>query len=367
MTLAVLGAGQLGQMLGFAATKLGIDTCFLDPAEAPCAAQAGSVIQAEYADTAALRQLAETARYASFEFENVPPEALRVLEAQGLQVAPNADALQHAQDRGVEKALFDRLGVPVAPYRCVDDLSAAQAAIAALGVPAVIKTRRFGYDGKGQVVIRHAGEVAAAWQAIGAQPAIVEAWVPFEREVSCLGVRSRGGETRFYPLTTNTHRDGILRLSVPSPAGDPLQSIAEQHTRRVMDTLDYVGVMAFEFFIVNNQLLGNEIAPRVHNSGHWTQDGAVTSQFENHVRAVCGLPLGETSLTRPVAMINLVGQMPSEAVWAEHAEHLCVHDYGKAARRGRKVGHVNVRADTEAQLAQRLTHLATVVKPFEDG
>jgi 5-(carboxyamino)imidazole ribonucleotide synthase len=134
-----------------------------------------------------------------------------------------------------------------------------------------------------------------------------------------------------------------------------------------MDTLDYVGVMAFEFFIVNNQLLGNEIAPRVHNSGHWTQDGAVTSQFENHVRAVCGLPLGETSLTRPVAMINLVGQMPSEAVWAEHAEHLCVHDYGKAARRGRKVGHVNVWADTEAQLAQRLTHLATVVKPFEDG
>jgi 5-(carboxyamino)imidazole ribonucleotide synthase len=366
VTLGVLGAGQLGQMLGFAATKLGIDTCFLDPAETPCAERAGPVIQAEYADAAALLQLAQRATVASFEFENVPPDALRFLDAQGLRVAPNADALQHAQDRGVEKALFDRLGIPVAPYRCVDDLAAAQAAVITLGVPAVIKTRRFGYDGKGQVVIRDAADVAAAWQAIGEQPAIVEAWVPFEREVSCLGVRSRDGEARFYPLTTNTHRDGILRLSVPS-ANDPLQTLAEQYTRKVMDTLGYVGVMAFEFFIVNNQLLGNEIAPRVHNSGHWTQDGAVTSQFENHVRAVCDLPLGDTALLRPVAMINLVGQMPDPSIWTEHADQLRVHDYGKSARRARKVGHVNLWAADAPTLALRVSHLSTLISPFEDG
>lgn len=366
MTLGVLGAGQLGQMLGFAATQLGIDTCFLDPAEAPCAERAGPVIRADYADAAALLQLSQRVDVVSFEFENVPPDALRFLSARGLRVAPNADALQHAQDRGVEKALFDRLGIPVAPYRCVDDLAAAQAAVATLGLPVVIKTRRFGYDGKGQVVIRHANEVPAAWQAIGQQPAIIEAWVPFEREVSCLGVRARDGLTRFYPLTTNTHRNGILRLSVPT-ANDPLQSLAEQHTRKVMDTLDYVGVMAFEFFIVDNQLLANEIAPRVHNSGHWTQDGAKTSQFENHVRAVCDLPLGDTTLLRPVAMINLVGQVPDAAVWATHAANLRLHDYGKSARRGRKVGHLNVWADDNRALAQRAATVARLISPFEDG
>lgn len=366
MTLGVLGGGQLGQMLGFAATVLGIKACFLDPADGPCAAQAGPVMQADYDDVEALQQLAKRVDAATFEFENVPPEALQRLVDGGLSVAPSAHALRHAQDRGVEKALFDRLGIPVAPYRCVDSLAALTTAVAELGLPAVIKTRRFGYDGKGQAVIRKPDDLAAAWAAMNGHGAIVEAWVPFDREVSCVAVRCQRGDTRFYPLTQNRHRDGMLRLSVPL-RDDPLQALAERHTRTVMDALDYVGVMAFEFFVYENQLLGNEIAPRVHNSGHWTQDGAVASQFENHVRAVCGLPLADTALTRPVAMINLIGRMPHAAVWAEDAPWLRVHDYGKPARRSRKVGHVNLWAENERLLQQRIERLLLKISPYEDG
>ncbi len=366
MTLGVLGGGQLGQMLGFAATALGIETRFLDPAVNPCAEQAGPVMQADYNDAEALQSLAVQVDVATFEFENVPPEALTALGACGLRVAPSAHALRHAQDRGVEKALFDRLGIPVAPYRCVDSLQELTEAISALGLPSVIKTRRFGYDGKGQVVIRNAEDVAAAWAALNGQAAIVEVWVPFDREVSCLAVRCQRGITRFYPLTQNLHREGILRLSTPLRE-DPLQAMAERHTQTVMDALEYVGVMAFEFFIHENQLLGNEIAPRVHNSGHWTQDGAVASQFENHVRAVCGLPLADTALTRPVAMINLIGRMPDDDIWADDASWLRVHDYGKPARRSRKVGHVNLWAENDAELQQRIERLTRKISSYEDG
>jgi len=233
------------------------------------------------------------------------------------------------------------------------------AAVRRIGFPCVLKTRRLGYDGKGQAVLRSPADLDAAWQKLGHQPLLLEAFVKFDREISCIGVRGRDGATAFYPVAQNVHRDGILRTSIPR-AKDPLQKAAERATRAVMHKLDYVGVLAFEFFVAKGKLLGNEIAPRVHNSGHWTIDGAACSQFENHLRAIAGLPLGSTALRGPCAMVNFIGSAPAPAQLAA-IPGLHVHLYGKSAKPARKIGHANLTAATPAELKRALTRLAKLM------
>jgi 5-(carboxyamino)imidazole ribonucleotide synthase len=260
---------------------------------------------------------------------------------------PPVDALRVSQDRILEKELFGRLGIPTPPYRAVDSLTDLEAAVAALGLPCVLKTRRLGYDGRGQRVLRRKADVGPAWEALGGVPLILEGFVRFEREVSIIGARSTRGEMRAYPIVTNTHREGILRVTTAPTRDTRLQRAAEAHLRRVAEHFEYAGVLTIEFFVQDGRLVANEMAPRVHNSGHWTIEGAVTSQFENHLRAILGLPLGDTRPVGHAAMVNYIGTMPDrDRIMAVPGAHH--HDYGKAPRAGRKLGHCTVVAPTAA-------------------
>jgi 5-(carboxyamino)imidazole ribonucleotide synthase len=351
--VGVLGAGQLGRMLALAGYPLGLRFRFLDPTPGSPASALAEQIVADYDDAEALARLSEC-DVVTFEFENVPVDAVEVL-ATRTRVHPSPTALAVAQDRLHEKTAFRELRIPTATFAAAHDEAELRAAVAQIGLPAVVKTRRFGYDGKGQLVVRSEADVTAAWRSLGERPLLVEALVPFTRELSLLAVRARSGEARFYPLVENSHADGVLRESrVPARGiSARLQEEAESHAHRLLEQLDYVGVLALELFDVEGVLHANEIAPRVHNSGHWTIEGAATSQFENHLRAVSGLPLGETALTGPTAMLNLLGRIPSPGrLLALPGAHL--HDYGKAPRAGRKVGHLTLRADHEAALDERL-------------
>ena len=342
MRIGIIGAGQLGQMLGFAARELGVECRFLDPSISPPARVCGEVVQRPFDDTAALAELARSCDVITYEFENVPVDALQQIEDQ-IPVYPPIDALRHAQDRLYEKQLFGTLGIPLPGYRAVHTPEDLAAAAEALGLPIVIKTRRLGYDGKGQFVVRTSRDVDAAWKALGSQPLIAEQWVSFDYEVSAIGVRNVDGEVRPYALSRNRHQDGILRTS-RSPIDAPaLTRKADGYLRRLMGHLDYVGVLALELFVSGDHLLANEFAPRVHNSGHWTIEGAVTSQFENHLRAVMNLPLGSTENLGFAGMINLIGTIPDSARRLTDS-HL--HDYGKTPRPGRKLGHITVVADS---------------------
>ncbi len=358
MKIGILGAGQLGRMLALAGYPLGLDFVFLDPALEACAAPLGEHLHAPYLDESALAQFCERCDVATYEFENVPARTAQIVSAMRPLFPPPA-ALAVAQDRLSEKRLFDELGIPVPRYMPVATREALDFAARAIGLPAVLKTRRMGYDGKGQAVLREPGDVDAAWQRIGGQPLILEAFVPFERELSCLAVRSRDGDMRFYPVVENLHRDGILRLAVPQRA-DPLQARAEGYARAVAERLAYVGVLAFEFFVADGQLYANEIAPRVHNSGHWSIEGAVCSQFENHLRAIAGLPLGSTAARGYSAMVNLIGRAPATAALAA-IPGVHVHHYGKSPKPQRKVGHATLVAAGEAELKSRLTQLIALV------
>ncbi|GMV19366.1 MAG: N5-carboxyaminoimidazole ribonucleotide synthase [Polyangiaceae bacterium] len=353
MRVGVLGAGQLGRMLALAGYPLGLRFCFLDPTpDSPAAALAEQLV-ADWHDAHALTQLSEC-NVVTFEFENVPVETVEVLTTR-TRVCPGPTALGVAQDRLHEKTAFQELGIPTAKFAAVHDEAGLGEALAEIGAPAVLKTRRFGYDGKGQYVIRSAAEAPDAWRALGGEPLILEDFVPFSRELSLLAVRNRSGDTRFYPLVENEHAEGILRLS-RAPARDlepELQARAESHAQRLLDRLDYVGVMALELFDVKGTLFANEIAPRVHNSGHWTIEGARTSQFENHLRAICGLPLGDASALGPTAMLNFIGHVPPAAMLLEIPDaHL--HDYGKAPRARRKVGHLTLRAGSPEELEVKI-------------
>jgi len=356
--IGVLGAGQLGRMLGLAGVPLGYRFVFLDPSPDSPAGAVGDLIVADYDDPDALRELASRADVVTYEFENVPAACAEFVAARK-PLQPNPRALTVGQDRLSEKQLFDRLGIAVPPYAPVATRAELDAAVARIGLPAVLKTRRLGYDGKGQAVLRSAADADAAWARLGRQPLLLEAFVPFEREVSCIGVRGQRGELAFYPVAENVHRDGILRTSIPRP-GDPLQRAAEEATRKVMEDLGYVGVLAFEFFVAGGKLLGNEIAPRVHNSGHWTIDGAQCSQFENHLRAIAGLPLGATALRGHAAMVNFIGSHPDLAQLAQIPE-VHVHLYGKLAKPARKIGHANLTAATAADLARALARLEALI------
>jgi 5-(carboxyamino)imidazole ribonucleotide synthase len=354
--VAIVGGGQLGRMLVQAGERLGVACVTLDPAADSPSAQVGPSIVGAYDDGAALARLADGADVVTYEFENVPVEAVRTL---GPPVLPPPRALEAAQDRIAEKTLFTEVGLPIPTFAAVDDPASLLAGVEAVGLPAVLKTRRFGYDGKGQAVIRNAELMEDAWRAVGEVPSILEAFVPFDRELSIVAVRASDGELRCYPLVENHHREGILRVSyAPAPdLTDELQAAAEAHARGVAERLGYVGVFAIELFHAGGTLLGNEMAPRVHNSGHWTIEGAETSQFENHLRAVCGLPLGDVHVRGHVAMVNIIGQEPdAAAILAIPGAHL--HSYGKRARPGRKLGHVTLVADDAETVRERVVQVS---------
>jgi 5-(carboxyamino)imidazole ribonucleotide synthase len=362
MKIGVLGAGQLGRMLALAGTPFDLEFVFLDPAAEACAAPLGRHLRAEYLDERALSEFCAGIDLATFEFENVPQRAADFV-ASRVPLQPGVRALTAGQDRVSEKRLFESLGIPVPRFAAVDSRADLDAAVAHCGLPAVLKTRRMGYDGKGQAVLRKPADLDAAWIALGAlphgQPLVLEAFVPFTREVSCLSVRAQDGTMAFYPLVENVHRDGILRTAIPS-ADDPLQALGESHARRVAEHLDYVGVLAFEFFVVESGLIANEIAPRVHNSGHWSIEGAEVSQFENHLRAITGLPLGSTALRGPSAMVNFIGTAPPLPQTLE-MPGVHVHLYGKTPKPQRKIGHATVTAPDAATLMQRLQALRALL------
>jgi len=341
-TIGIVGGGQLGRMLSVAAAQLGYRTHILDPHEHPPAADvAAFVTRAEYDDIVALREFGGKVAIATYEFENLPVAALDVL---GAKLLPSTRSLAIAQDRGREKAFIEGTGARVTPWRTVSSLDDVQNAVAELGTPLVLKTRRYGYDGKGQAWIREAGGAATAWKTIGEEPAVAEAAVDFVAEFSVIVARWEDGRHAFWDSPENEHGEGILRRStVPCSGGvAPQVAKAQEAALRIAEALGHVGVLTVEFFASRDGPLVNEIAPRVHNSGHWTIEGAVTSQFEQHIRAICGLPPGITGLTRGGAVMdNLIGedvQRWPELV-AERGAHL--HIYGKGEPRpGRKMGHV---------------------------
>lgn len=355
--IGILGGGQLGRMLALAGYPLGLSFRFLDPSPEACAGQVGALVVGEFLDEGALLRFAEGLALVTYEFENVPVEAVRFLEGR-LPVYPPPEALAVAQDRLREKAFFQGLGVPTPPFHPVDGLEDLEEGLKRVGLPALLKTRRGGYDGKGQALVRKEEEALEALKALGGRGLILEGFVPFHREVSLLAVRGRAGEVAFYPLVENRHREGILRLSLaPAPgASEALQKKAEAYALRALEALGYVGVLALEFFQVGEELLFNEMAPRVHNSGHWTIEGAETSQFQNHLRAILGLPLGSTAARGYSAMVNLIGFRPDFAeVLKVEGAHL--HWYGKAVRPGRKVGHITLRRDSGEALQEALQRL----------
>jgi len=339
MSVGIVGAGQLGRMLALAGYPLGIHCLFLDRAADSPAGQVAETLIGELDDPALLRELATRSSVVSFDWENVSVSALRkALSGLKTRAAPPLRALATGQDRLAEKRLFERLGIPTTRYAAVASRRALEKAMHSIGLPAVLKTRRMGYDGKGQRVVRSSAEAHAAFEALGAVPLLYEEWIGYDLEVSAIGARGRRGELALYPLSRNFHSDGILRLSL-APWEDPaLERLAKRYLRAVLAEFRYVGVLAIEFFVRGQRLIANEIAPRVHNSGHWTIEGAQTSQFENHLRAITGLPLGASNARGYSAMINLIGEMPAAGKLLDWPG-LHLHDYGKNARAGRKVGH----------------------------
>lgn len=354
MRVGVLGGGQLGRMMALAGYQMGIQFRFFDPSPDATAGQIGELVSADYDDLEALERFAAGLDVITYEFENVPAQTAQHLE-ELLPVHPAPPALAVAQDRLVEKSFFQDLGFDTPRFLRVDTFEDLQAAVDLIGLPAVLKTRREGYDGKGQAVLREPEDVEAAWNALGSSGLILEAFVAFNRELSIVAARGTDGTVQAYPLVENEHRDGILaRTIAPAPALTPeLQQRAHECISAAMNELEYVGVMAIELFDVDGQLLVNEMAPRVHNSGHWTIDGAETSQFENHIRAVLGLPLGSTECHGYSMMLNLIGTVP-EARDVLGTEGLHLHLYGKEPRPGRKLGHVTICAPDALTLESRL-------------
>lgn len=350
-TIGVIGGGQLGRMLALAGIPLGFRFVFLDPSPTACARQLGIHLCAPYDDAAALAQLAELADVITFEFENAPAQAIAQVAAK-VPAWPSAQALEITRDRLHEKQLFRKLDIATTAFANIESQADLEQAIATMGLPAILKTRRLGYDGKGQAWLRSPEDIAGAFSRLGSVPCLLEQFVPFASEVSLIAARSRRGDTCVYPLIRNVHHKGILHHSTPAP-DHPLQGQAESYAHRILTELDYVGVLAFEFFVHEDKLIANEIAPRVHNSGHWSIEGAVCSQFENHLRAITDLPLGSTALREHVTMLNLIGSLPDPAAMlAIPGAHL--HDYDKADAPGRKVGHVTLSAASAEALAESL-------------
>ncbi len=364
MKVGILGGGQLARMIALAGYPLGIRFIFLDPSVGACATTLGSHLHGDYHDENLLAELAKRADVVTYEFENVPAKVASFLESH-TQVYPPAKALAVAQDRLVEKNFLNDLGIPTAPYADITTLESLQTAMEKMGYPAILKTRTQGYDGKGQSVLKSAADLKSSWQKLEGLPAIVEGFVNFKREISIVAVRSVSGELAFYPLSENVHKSGILRVS-ESRENDAMQSKAEDYATRLIKALDYVGVLALELFEVDGELVANEFAPRVHNSGHWTIEGAETSQFENHLRAILDLPLGSTAAVGNVAMVNFIGGKPeNEEVLKIPNAHL--HLYQKAPRKGRKIAHATIRTKTVEELEPLKKRLIKLADETDDS
>lgn len=353
MKIGVLGGGQLGRMMALAGLPLNLEFCFWDDAAEPCAAPLGRVYK-----SAELDQFIAAADLVTYEFENVPLAiAQQVAAAKPLH--PSVEALRISQHRIREKSTFLALGIPTPNFAEINSPAELTAAVAKVGIPCVIKTATQGYDGKGQWVIRSEADLSGV--DFSNTPLIAEQFIQFERELSLVGVKSTSGELAFYPLVENAHENGILRSTIaPAPHIDPeLEKTAQQHLTKLFEKLGYAGVLTLELFQTKTGLIANEMAPRVHNSGHWTMDGAVTSQFENHLRAILGLPLGQTQPHQVAGMVNILGDTPAvEAIFQVPGARL--HLYGKSAKKNRKIGHINLTARDYAELTQRMQTLLTL-------
>jgi 5-(carboxyamino)imidazole ribonucleotide synthase len=337
--------------MALAGYPLGLDFLFLDKDARTPGGQLAPLLAGELTDRKLLGELSERCSVVTFDWENVPVDALEGLPGKA-RISPPTRALAAAQDRLSEKRTFELLGIPTTHYAAVVSRESLDAALRLIGLPGVLKTRRLGYDGKGQFVVRTVADLDAAWATLGNAPLIYENLVPFDAEVSIIAVRSLAGDVAFYPLNLNVHREGILRLTRAPYGNAALTRQAQRAARKLLEHFKYVGVLTIEFFVRRGKLVANEMAPRVHNSGHWTIEGAVTSQFENHVRAIAGLPLGSTAARGHSAMINLIGELPAQApLLAEPGLHW--HDYGKSPRPGRKVGHVTLCEATAKQRDRR--------------
>jgi 5-(carboxyamino)imidazole ribonucleotide synthase len=358
--VGIVGAGQLGRMLALAGYPLGIRCVFLDRSTAAPAAQVAPILTGELEDAGQLAALAARSDVLTFDWENISGSALAPLEKLTLVRPPRA-ALESSQDRLTEKALFSKLRIPVAAHAAIDDEEQLRKAIRKFGLPGVLKTRRMGYDGKGQFVLRNPAHIEEAWAAIGGAGLIYEKFQEFSREVSIVGARSPTGQTVFYPLSANVHGGGILHYSIAPFVSRTLERAAQTYLKRMMNELSYVGVLTIEFFVVKGRLIANEMAPRVHNSGHWTIEGCVTSQFENHLRAICGLPLGSTRALGHAAMINFLGKMPDPERLLS-IDGLAYHDYGKEPRPGRKVGHCTI---LKSRATERNSALADALRSIQ--
>ena len=342
MTVGIVGAGQLGRMLALAGYPLGLDFLCLDPARRAPAGRVAPLLHGSFNDARLLARLARRCEVVTFDWENVPVASLATLaRVHRARICPPAAALAAAQDRLNEKRLFERLAIPTTRWRAVGSRGELARAIATIGLPGVLKTRRLGYDGKGQALIRSAADAERAFRALGRVPLLYEEWIAFDYEVSIIGARSVSGEIAVYPLCGNVHGEGILRLTRAPFGRAEWRRAAARYLERVLTHFRYSGILTLEFFVRDGKLIANEMAPRVHNSGHWTIEGAVTSQFENHLRAILDLPLGGTDARGYSAMVNLIGELPPRAaLLAQPGLHL--HDYGKQPRPGRKVGHCTV-------------------------
>ena len=342
-TIGIMGGGQLGRMLSVAASRLGFRTHIFEPgAHPPAADVAHRVTTAPYQDAAALGAFAADCDVITYEFENIPTTALDLLEPLR-PIRPGREALRISQDRITEKDFLTGLGLRTAPYAAVDDTASLEAAIASVGVPAILKTRRFGYDGKGQSRLMAADDASRALADMAGAPAILEGFVDFQYEVSVIGARNTRGEVSCYDPGENVHLDGILHTTtVPSRLSASLRMDAVLLTAKILNALDYVGVMGVELFVTPQGLIVNEIAPRVHNSGHWTQNGCTIDQFEQHIRAVAGWPLGDGSRHADVVMENLIGAEMDRVPELAREPATALHLYGKAeVKAGRKMGHIN--------------------------
>lgn len=350
MKLGILGGGQLAKMLALAAYPLGIRTLCLDPSSEACARDVTDVITAEFTDESALNQLCSKTDIITFETENIPAFCANFI-AKNHVLYPSAQALTLAQDRLHEKSFFKSLNIPTPEFFDIKTKAALEKAVENLGMPCVLKTKRLGYDGKGQYVLKNSSDIEKSWEALQSQSLILEKFIPFEYEVSLISVRNRQGEVRFYPLIKNHHVNGILHSS-EAPFDHPaLQKEAENHATKILETLNYVGILTIEFFYDGRGLIVNEMAPRVHNSGHWTIEGAQTSQFENHLRAIFDLPLGSTETIGHCFLLNCIGKMlPIKSCLKIPGVHY--HDYGKPPRPGRKLGHITL-VETDAARYQK--------------
>lgn len=359
-TVGILGGGQLARMMALAGARLGLRVRVVDTAADACASQVAPLTCADYNDFDAISEFADTVDVVTFDFENVPADTAMFLAAR-VPVFPNPQALAVSQDRLEEKQLFQKLGMATPAFATVDTFEDLQAAATTVGLPAILKTRRLGYDGKGQIRLKTVEDLDPAWAKLGDVPLILESLVPFDREISVISVRSRGGDFATYPLTQNFHEHSILSASLaPAPRSAEIEETAVTFARRLAEELDYVGVFALELFEHEGNLLANEIAPRVHNSGHWTIEGAITSQFENHLRAVLGLPLGATTGIGTSVMLNWVGEVPDATpVLIEPLGHW--HDYGKTSRPGRKVGHATVTGSAK-EVSAALQRISVAMK-----